>query len=390
MVLKHTDSTLKRKLARAREAGQNGDRSALRALRQALGRAARDLMGLPVSVIGATQSRVGNDDLGHYLDDDGLMILLEGGDGCAGAAILDLTSVVAIIQQQTMGTISQNPPAPRGFTETDAALAAPLVELLLERAADLAQVPEDRLCLQGYRFGARAAEAASLALALEAEQFRVFELVIDIAAGQHQGSVVLILPDKGLPEPDLDAAMDGAQDGPNLGPKVMGATAELTAVLCRFHLPLSQLSKLRPGDLVPLPVTRLDQTELRSITGQGVAAGRLGQAEGYRAIRVLETVVADREPGLEDDMLALEGEDSTLHAARLRARREKMADDAELEILDGDIDALPGHNVDPPLPDPAAEDTMDDLSPDQAAAEISELAGLTFDESTDAELQNAD
>jgi flagellar motor switch protein FliM len=381
MALRQPKTALQRKLARAREGAQTGDRSALRALRQAAGRAARDTMDLTLTVIGATQSRAGQDDLGRNLEDGRLLILMEGPDGLTGGAMLDLPLVSALIQQQTRGAISPGAAAARPFTDTDAALSAQLVETLLRRAADLTQLPADRACLTGYGYGARIEDTHSFALALEADHFRIFDLIVDIASGLHQGSLGLILPER--EGADAGAATGALRDagkppeGPRLGDRMMTTPAELTAILCRLHLPLDELTAMKPGDRLPLAPLWIEKTELQTISGHFVAAGRLGQSDGYRAIRMNETEFTS-EPVLEQvlgsgakadpagGLVPGQGMDPRA-AAALNAR--------QLSRKDPQSTAFPteGEMIDMQVADP-----IHSMTPDQAAAEISELAGLTF------------
>ncbi|MFC3118480.1 FliM/FliN family flagellar motor C-terminal domain-containing protein [Jhaorihella thermophila] len=62
--------------------------------------------------------------------------------------------------------------------------------------------------------------------------------------------------------------------------------AELTAVIERLRLPLAQLARMQPGELLPLARGRLNQTELVALDGRVIATGKLGQAGGLRAIRL--------------------------------------------------------------------------------------------------------
>ena len=108
-------SVLKRKLANAGSNDTVGERPASRALRLALARDAASLFDLPLAVIGTVQGRPGNNALTQLVPESNLL-LLDGHDGQVGAAALDMALVEALIQQQTMGTISARPGEPRAFT----------------------------------------------------------------------------------------------------------------------------------------------------------------------------------------------------------------------------------------------------------------------------------
>lgn len=377
-------SVLERKLAAAGAAERGTGRSALRALRLALARTAKALYDLPLAVIGAKQSRSDHDNIARFLADDRLLVLLDGAQGLAGAASLDGPCVAALIQQQTMGRVTGTAMAERAFTGTDAALAEPLIETLLSRAADLSDDPQDRRCLSGFRFGARVKNVRSLALALEADRFRVFELSVDIAEGAMQGAICLLLPD--LPEDPDESGKKGGKKAPQ-GPSMEQAfgvmRADLTATICRLRLPLDQLTSMQPGDVLPLMRERLEETELVTIDGTSVAAGRLGQVNGLRALRLNETTVLPDEP----DSPSANGFANRVIAA--------PAEEKDVVTLEGSLTSSPAPppvaqaglpaviDTNPP-PEPEQESDPDTLlaqmTPQEAAAEITMLAGLSAED----------
>jgi flagellar motor switch protein FliM len=51
-------------------------------------------------------------------------------------------------------------------------------------------------------------------------------------------------------------------------------------------MPLSRLSGLLPGEVLPLPLAGIDRVRLVGLDGRLVGEGRLGQARGLRAIRL--------------------------------------------------------------------------------------------------------
>jgi flagellar motor switch protein FliM len=382
MTAQGSPSVLERKLAAASQANRATGRSALRALRLALARTARDLFDLPLAVIGAKQARCDHAGLARFLGEDQLLVLLDGSDGLAGAVSLDGACVAALIQQQTMSRVTGTAMAERAFTGTDAALAEHLIETLLSRAAELADLPEDRRCLSGFRFGARVEDIRSLELTLDADRFRVFSLTVDIAEGAMQGAICLLLPD--LPADPVKPGTKGGQavaPGPRMDQAFGVMRADLTATICRLRLPLSELAAMQPGDVLPLMRERLEETELIAINGRPVAAGRLGQINGLRALRLNETVsahdpldsptengfasrvVVDEPDG--DGPLTLDG--SVVHP------EEALPQQAGLPAV---IDAGGSGNA-ATQQDSDSANLLDHMTPEEAAAEISQLAGLS-------------
>ncbi|SDD10934.1 FliM/FliN family flagellar motor C-terminal domain-containing protein [Ruegeria marina] len=372
-----TRSTLERKLALSRDERQGDTRSVLRALRLALARAADDAVGLAMSVIGATQARRELDELGRAVPEGRLYLLLSGpGDGL-GAICLDRSCVTAMVQQQTLGQVIGQVGPERAFTSTDAAMAAPIVDVLMPRAAELAELAADRICLSGYAYCSWAENRRAVLLLLEDDTYRVFDLTVEIAGGKAQGQITLVLPDR----PEAVEEVDGGQSsaGPRMEDTFGVVRAELNAVISRIRLPLSSFAGMQPGDLLPLETPKFDKTEMLTIEGRSVAYARLGQCRGMRAVRLNE-----KPPGPQSlsngpndftihtsspqrTMQDLPDPDVIEHAAKPERSRTVHPDDYEdidTDTEDGFADLA---EYDIPLPT---------LNPEQAAAEITELAGL--------------
>lgn len=366
MVTSEANSALRRKTDTNRDVESTAGRSAAGALRLGIARAAANLFDLAVSVIGIRQSRVDQDAVGKYLSDERLLILLDGPPGLTGALVLDRALMVALIQQQTMGRVTAKAPDDRPFTATDAAMIAPLVDATLERAAKLAEQPADIQCLSGFRFGARVEDKRSALLAMDADAYRTFDLTLEVDGGPLQGEMCLILPE---PKPQAETARDTstAQDSPTLGHAIGVARADLIAVISRVCVPLSELSKMQPGDLLPLVQERLDRIELVSIAGHRVAVGRLGQTGGLRALRLNEI----RAP--------IQGDRDTF-ASGIGSKTTALDDPMTVEgqLVDPEMEPVDVHVT----PDTVSEDDFPEMSPEEAAVEISALAGLEQDDET--------
>ncbi|WP_181900658.1 FliM/FliN family flagellar motor C-terminal domain-containing protein [Paracoccus thiocyanatus] len=64
------------------------------------------------------------------------------------------------------------------------------------------------------------------------------------------------------------------------------APIRLTGILARRRLSLHQLRGLTPGALLPLPQSVLDEAWVETAQGQLLARGRLGEKDGFHAIRL--------------------------------------------------------------------------------------------------------
>lgn len=340
-------TTMRRKLADAQAATTPREVTALRALRLALARAAGDSLGLALGAIAARQTVRAPDEAAGDIAADGLLMLLDCDGGQAGAAVLSLTLVASLIQQQTTGRVAERAPDPRAFTDTDALICAPFVEDCLRMAAGIAEAPADRACLSAIRFGARAADTRSLGLALRAHRYRCFAFTLDIAEGRRQGDLLFVLPDMAVKA--TEEAMPHPARDPDKSP-LMQVPVELTAVLARLRLPLERLNALRVGDVVPIARDRLDETSIVSLDGRVVARGRLGQMNGQRAVRIM-------------------AQTSVLRAAA--------------DARPPQFDPLPRKTAAPDRP--PADEAVDiaalaQIAPDEAARKIGALAGLSAED----------
>ncbi|MGV6848979.1 MAG: FliM/FliN family flagellar motor switch protein [Marinibacterium sp.] len=321
------------KLSSGREAAQ-GDLALLRAFRKAIPRVAEDDFGLPLGLIGARQKRLLLADLADGIEDGWLLLSLSGSSLGLGAVCADPVLVAALVQQQTLGRVSDKISADRPLTGTDAALTAPLIDAILGK---LREVSAYGL----FRVDRRVTDARSLVLPMEAESYIRADLTIDINCGAHQGQVQFLFPEP--PAPSSDTPERDPAERPVMRETAMVVQAEFRAVLARLSLPLEALTGLHKGQILPLADARMDRTELIAIDGRKVASGRLGQASGFRALRI--NPVGHKPPPLEDSF-----------------GPHRRQGPAALGVADpSDGDGL----------------SVEDMTADEAVAEISELAGLS-------------
>lgn len=281
-------SVLQRKAQVGKREHQARSMTVPKALRVALAKIADDRFGMALAVIGYTQEKCGGDELARIFGEGNLLLMLDGPDGRSGGAVLEPSLVSALVQQQTTGRVSSAPALGRRMTATDAALCAPLLDAFFERANRILETAEDKAILPPYKFGARIADERLFELALDGPEYNVLRLTVDIAGGVAQATMTFALP---LPTAkpaarDLPEGASNARAPRSLEQVVMGAEAELTAVLCRLHLSLSDIGALRPGEKIVIPAEAFDAVELTAIDGNNVGKGAMGQVEGKRALMV--------------------------------------------------------------------------------------------------------
>jgi len=347
-------------LARKLSAGQRGvgktSRDLLRALRLGLARAAVERFQLPASVIGAKQSGRRQEFLAEGLDEARLYLLFVADDQRIACLAMESGLVAAVVQKQTIGEISPDPPPMRKFTDTDAAIVAPLAEEMLARGVHLVEEPEDKARLSGYEFLSRAGGPGALSLSLVQDAYDVFDLTVEFGGGVRQGVISLFLPAQTAKSDST--AEHSAEGAAKLADASGVLRAELTAVLARLHLPLSELSSLVEGQELPLLSARLERIAMQAIDRSWVATGRLGQCGGMRAVRLNEAHSVKERANMPEFF----------------AQRGGPTPSAEPDFVG--IEPLPDERG-PRGPGPNSDSkTLDALDTHQLASEISGLAGL--------------
>ena len=290
-------SVIQRKTRAAREGDDPRVMSPARALRLSLSRAADTLFDLALTVATVEQRRVEADEIETALGEEGLFVLLDGAAGTRAAMRLDPGLLAGLIEVQTTGVVRSGAVRPRVPTRTDAAMAAPLIDALLDGfEAEMAEGVAGHVA-HGFRFGDRMDDPRTLALALTAPEFDAFRLTVDLGPGLRTGLLDLLLPTappparRGGPAGQAGGAQGRAKGaGPeasaDLATVALAAPAVLDAVLARLTVPLSEAMAFRVGERLVIPRESLGAAQLVATGGHVVAEGRLGRREGWRALRL--------------------------------------------------------------------------------------------------------
>lgn len=272
-----------------------------KALRVAVAKVADALMDMPAAVLSVSIQDISGEEVEATLDDAQLQLIMDGPAGCIGAAMFAPVVVGAMIQQQTIGSVSPGPDPERAMTRTDAAICAPLLDMLFERLVPLLDEPDEAALMDGFQFGAKAQDARTLALALDASAYVAIRLTLDIARGARQGEMILILPtlaaraeqpaeSGGAADPDADSRSG------DMAKLVMGLNADLHMVLCRINLPLSRLNGMKPGDTLDVTPGAFPNVQITTATGRILGRGEVGHVDGVRAVKPLRAPLHAAQP----------------------------------------------------------------------------------------------
>lgn len=292
--------------------GPTAEFSLARAAGIALGRAAERQLRLPVFVESAELLPMTLPELAELLPERALLAVLEGGRDALGVMALCPGLLTSIIEMQAIGRITSRPPTNRRPTRTDAAMSADFINgLLTELGRETGGQPE-MPAFGAFRYATHMDDPRPLGLMLEDGEMQRLQLKFRVGAGgQRDASILIALPAAPdarrtplRPAPQTALAPEGrgtmisaapsnspaapvAQAAPvSLAGTVQLAPIRVVGILCRRKLSLQALRALGPGSLIPLPQNVLDDARLETVRGQLLARGRLGEADGFHAIRL--------------------------------------------------------------------------------------------------------
>ncbi len=289
---------LRRKLGRRAPAAAVAGQVGARHLSRALARATSSIPGL-VGSCGEPARRIAAvAELLDLVDAEAFVALIADPSGAVGLAVFDPVSTVALIEAMTIGRLSRKPPPQRRATQTDALLLRDVIDAALEEYDRHAGADPDHR--SGFRFQRFPVDYRLLDLLLEA---RRFDLILQPLAlldedARRDGQFLLALPQT-LPSASTEAADAPAAErhaAPGargdawaraLEAQVMAAPTELSAVLGRVTLPLSEVMGLSVGNRLNLPLAKLEEVEIEALDGQVLGQGRLGQYRAMRAVRLI-------------------------------------------------------------------------------------------------------
>lgn len=259
----------------------------------ALARAARDAVGMAVTV---TQCRVSVCALGELLDtlpDLSLIAMLNGPGGALGVMVLSPPVLSGTVEWQTLGRVLPTGPVARKPTRTDAVLVQPMIDRALYGLGLATDGGEDMIWAAGFRYGSCLEDARALGLILDDAPYRLLRAQVSLGGGKKEGTVLLALPAEGRgpappPREDLSETAAALVFQAALAEQVNASKVTMDAVIARVSLPLSQVLALQPGEVLGLPGASTERIDLEVSGGVPTAGGKLGQTRGMRAVRLLE------------------------------------------------------------------------------------------------------
>jgi flagellar motor switch protein FliM len=197
-----------------------------------------------------------------------------------GALVLDAGACAFFLDGVLGGGANQPLPvlAPQGLTAPQAALVGRVADQVLRAFAEV-------LCPRvTMRVTPR---PPTTAVAVPRDDAAPVVAVLEFTTGEHTGAAALVLPRDALVGDDVDPETVRAAPAPDgrVAGTLGGVDLELVVELARAPMRLSELSRLRVGDTLPLSVS-LGDAVVVSADGQPLLRGHPTTMGGRIAIRI--------------------------------------------------------------------------------------------------------
>lgn len=267
-------------------------------------RAANQAAGLTLTPAEVTAGSCSLAEVTEHIPDQSLITIVEADNDRLGVVAVSSELMGALIEMQVFGRLGKMPRERRKPTRVDAAIASHFINLLLAALGGEAVLIAGEEALVGFRYASHLDDPRPIALMLEDRAFR--KLKISLRVGDEadpSASIFLAVPSvsdshsmPGLPSPP---GHEGDPDQPGEGPgtpmtgrrrtlaaAMRHAPISLTAILCRRRISLAELRNLQPDSILAIPHHALNEVRLETANRHLLALGRLGEAEGFHAIRL--------------------------------------------------------------------------------------------------------
>ncbi|MBV1867053.1 MAG: FliM/FliN family flagellar motor switch protein [Marinosulfonomonas sp.] len=278
-------STLRSKIGKQSAQAETRGMSVRKALRLATARAGQDMGQLVATLAGCQQSRVELAQVVAAVDGPQLIFLIGGPQNTRGLALVDGMLASGVVEHLTTGRVVRAPPEERDPSRTDAIMLAEILDRILAAMDKELLESVNQPPVIGYQNLVLLDDGRAVSMALEDVRYHRFELSIDLADGGKTGEMLLFFP-----EP-IVVADAGAEQQKKTWQDAWHAhvdriPAHIDAILHKFAMPLDELQKLEVGNLIPVPTEQVAAVRLSGSDRNAVAIGKLGQALGFRAVRI--------------------------------------------------------------------------------------------------------
>lgn len=256
----------------------------MRLMRRALRRAADTAANLTVTVLGISEGEADAEALIEEAPAAWIVLGLRDGAsaGLTGLCLISPELRSALVAMQTTGTLAGTVQDTRAVTGTDAMMSIPFADALLGELAQVGFGAPD-LVFTGFAVGVMP-DLRTAGLVMMQGHYRSWRITLELGGGQHQGELILALRPDIATKRGVVAADRRWSDA--LRQALEGASAELDAVLCRMAMSINTIEGFAVGQVLQLAGTTVGSVTLTGPDGKAVAAARLGQMAGQRAVKL--------------------------------------------------------------------------------------------------------
>lgn len=344
--------------------------SPVRALRLAVPKAAEQELRMPVTASEISETQLGHGELGDLIPEHALLAHLTASDGAKGLVVIDPQLLAGIIEMQTTGRVIAAKAVARPPTRTDVTMSESFVNQIFGLLEEILGANQRGPWFYGYRMGQRIDGPRKLGIVLEEGAFIVCQITLDLCFGAKEGGLILAVP-AGVRTAGRDGAVTADQEDwrAALQSTVLGSEVRLEAVLHRVSMPLSEVVQLKEGQVLTIPRQALSAVRLEGGAREKAGCARLGQAQGFRAVRLVEEAAAGQGQSLQGRAVPAGGPHSGSAMGRPGATGRPDIPDAALqsefgtgvELAASDYDNPQGSDTSGLSALPAAGEPMADL-----------------------------
>jgi flagellar motor switch protein FliM len=279
--------------------------SPAKAMRVALPKAADHAMDLPLMVSDVTRSNRSREAVLSSLEDSRLYLLIQTADERLGMVVPDPSMLAGLIEIQTMGHVTEFPATDRQPTRTDASMMEPFIEAVLAEFVQQLSGMEEAARFTGYSYYRLIEDRRHLPLILVDGSFACFDVAVDLGQGAKQASMMLAFPE--LPESETVSVPVGPSQRwmQSLETGVMGARVDVGVDLHSFMMSLEKIPELVVGYEIEIPRSAVQELRVKGSDGKTVARGKIGQANGHRAVKFSSDLMGGAAPAVAEDPLGL-------------------------------------------------------------------------------------
>lgn len=281
-----TQSVLRRLLERVGHTPDPKLMSPCNAFKNALPKAADHAVDLPLVVLDVEVSNHTRSSLLEKLEKGRLYMLIQSGDDRLGIVVPDAGCLGGLIEIQTIGDVSLSAPDVRLPTRTDASMVEPFVDAALTEFAHQLEGDEELSRYIGFSYFKLVEDMRHLPIILPEDDYACYEVSMGMGRVAKPSKVLFAFPNTTVANAISENVGPSQKWTEAIEAGVMSSRARVNVVLHRVSIPLDEVSQLKVGQEIMIPRKAVQSLCVEGSDGKTVARGKLGQANGFRAVKI--------------------------------------------------------------------------------------------------------